>query len=186
MSNDNRSKTEILWRICHFSIQLHFKYIKKWRKYRPDSPPSLTHFWGFHHSVPLCGCSSSRSMLSVRSATSALLLRTGTQIATVRAVPRFGSSPIRLCGPPPLRALSLSACLWKKKKRSACLEMTQGQNMDSSIEEVLAPLRLAVKEQVTRLWKTITSVRNVLHYYFTELHIALNTYLLFIRGRVMI
>ncbi|XP_042570243.1 glycine--tRNA ligase-like [Cyprinus carpio] len=87
-------------------------------------------------------------MLSLRSATSALLLlRTGTQIATVRAVPRFGSSPIRLCGPPPLRALSLSACLWKKKKRSACLEMTQGQNMDSSIEEVLAPLRLAVKEQ---------------------------------------
>ncbi|KTG43837.1 hypothetical protein cypCar_00027237, partial [Cyprinus carpio] len=97
---------------------------------------------------PRCGCSSSRSMLSLRSATSALLLlRTGTQIATVRAVPRFGSSPIRLCGPPPLRALSLSACLWKKKKRSACLEMTQGQNMDSSIEEVLAPLRLAVKEQ---------------------------------------
>uniref|UniRef100_A0A8C2EPN0 Glycine--tRNA ligase n=1 Tax=Cyprinus carpio TaxID=7962 RepID=A0A8C2EPN0_CYPCA len=74
--------------------------------------------------------SSSRSMLSVRSATSALLLRTGTQIATVRAVPRVQSSPIRPCGSPPIRALSLS-----------------GQNMDGSIEEVLAPLRLAVKEQ---------------------------------------
>uniref|UniRef100_A0A673L0B6 Glycine--tRNA ligase n=1 Tax=Sinocyclocheilus rhinocerous TaxID=307959 RepID=A0A673L0B6_9TELE len=92
--------------------------------------------------------SSSRSMLSLRSATSALLLRTSTQIATVRAVPRVGSSPIHLCGSPPIRALSLSACLWKKKKkRSEWLEMTEGQNMDGSIEEVLAPLRLAVKEQ---------------------------------------
>uniref|UniRef100_A0A8C2ER37 Glycine--tRNA ligase n=1 Tax=Cyprinus carpio TaxID=7962 RepID=A0A8C2ER37_CYPCA len=86
-------------------------------------------------------------MLSVRSATSALLLRTGTQIATVRAVPRVQSSPIRPCGSPPIRALSLSGCLCKKKKRSAWLEMTGGQNMDGSIEEVLAPLRLAVKEQ---------------------------------------
>uniref|UniRef100_A0A673L3A7 Glycine--tRNA ligase n=2 Tax=Cyprinidae TaxID=7953 RepID=A0A673L3A7_9TELE len=87
-------------------------------------------------------------MLSLRSATSALLLRTSTQIATVRAVPRVGSSPIHLCGSPPIRALSLSACLWKKKKkRSEWLEMTEGQNMDGSIEEVLAPLRLAVKEQ---------------------------------------
>uniref|UniRef100_A0A9J8BMJ9 Glycine--tRNA ligase n=1 Tax=Cyprinus carpio carpio TaxID=630221 RepID=A0A9J8BMJ9_CYPCA len=91
--------------------------------------------------------SSSRSMLSVRSATSALLLRTGTQIATVRAVPRVRSSPIRPCGSPPIRALSLSGCLCKKNKRSAWLEMTGGQNMDGSIEEVLAPLRLAVKEQ---------------------------------------
>ncbi|KTF87129.1 hypothetical protein cypCar_00016832 [Cyprinus carpio] len=86
-------------------------------------------------------------MLSVRSATSALLLRTGTQIATVRAVPRVRSSPIRPCGSPPIRALSLSGCLCKKNKRSAWLEMTGGQNMDGSIEEVLAPLRLAVKEQ---------------------------------------
>ncbi|KAL0156765.1 hypothetical protein M9458_048011, partial [Cirrhinus mrigala] len=78
-------------------------------------------------------------MLSLRSATSALLLRTGTQIATVRTVLRVRSSPVRL-------ELSLSGCLWKKK-RSAWLEMTEGQNMDGSIEEVLAPLRLAVKEQ---------------------------------------
>lgn len=28
--------------------------------------------------------------------------------------------------------------------------MTEGQNMDGSIEEVLAPLRLAVKEQVMK------------------------------------
>uniref|UniRef100_A0A671RHX1 Glycine--tRNA ligase n=1 Tax=Sinocyclocheilus anshuiensis TaxID=1608454 RepID=A0A671RHX1_9TELE len=60
---------------------------------------------------------------------------------------RVGSSLIHLCGSPPIRALSLSACLWKKKKRSELLEMTEGQNMDGSIEEVLAPLRLAVKEQ---------------------------------------
>ncbi|XP_052452383.1 glycine--tRNA ligase [Carassius gibelio] len=86
-------------------------------------------------------------MLSVRRATSALLLRTGSQISTVRAVPRVRSSPIRLCGSPPIRALSLSGCLWKNKKRSAWLEMTDGKNMDGSIEEVLAPLRLAVKEQ---------------------------------------
>ncbi|XP_048030769.1 glycine--tRNA ligase [Megalobrama amblycephala] len=86
-------------------------------------------------------------MLSLRSATSALLLRTGTQISTVRAVSRVRSSPIRLCASPPIRALSLSACLCKKKKRSAWLQMTEGQNMDGSIEEVLAPLRLAVKEQ---------------------------------------
>ncbi|XP_050953943.1 glycine--tRNA ligase [Labeo rohita] len=85
-------------------------------------------------------------MLSLRSATSALLLRTGTQIATVRTVPRVRFSPVRLCGSPPIRELYLSDCLWKKK-RSAWLEMTEGQNMDGNIEEVLAPLRLAVKEQ---------------------------------------
>lgn len=133
-----------------FSIRTPIQLHKKWRKYRTESPPSLTHFWRFHHSVPRCGCSSFRSMLSLRSATSALLLRTGTQIATVRAVSRVRSSPIRLCASPPIRALSLSACLCKKKKRSAWLEMTKGQNMDGSIEEVLAPLRLAVKEQVMK------------------------------------
>jgi len=106
-------------------------------------------------------------MLSLRSATSALLLRTGTQIATVRTVPRVRSSPIRLCASPPIRALSLSGCLCekkKKKKRSAWLEMTGGQNMDSNIEEVLAPLRLAVKEQVM---KDNNKLCNMLHYYLT-------------------
>ncbi|TRY58131.1 hypothetical protein DNTS_009808 [Danionella cerebrum] len=87
-------------------------------------------------------------MLSVRSATSALLLlRTASTFPPVCAAPRLRSSPVSPRGAPPSRELSLLGSLWKSKKRSAWLEMSEGQNMDGNIEEVLAPLRLAVKEQ---------------------------------------
>ncbi|XP_055085916.1 glycine--tRNA ligase-like [Periophthalmus magnuspinnatus] len=46
------------------------------------------------------------------------------------------------------RPLSTSVCLCKKKKQSLWLQQAQeGQSMDGNIEEILAPLRLAVKEQ---------------------------------------
>ncbi|KAJ8375010.1 hypothetical protein SKAU_G00055900 [Synaphobranchus kaupii] len=47
------------------------------------------------------------------------------------------------------RLFSLSACLSKKKKKSLWLQLSdsEGQIMDGNIEEILAPLRLAVKEQ---------------------------------------
>ncbi|XP_035272038.1 glycine--tRNA ligase [Anguilla anguilla] len=47
------------------------------------------------------------------------------------------------------RVFSLSACLSKKNKKSIWLQLSdsEGQIMDGNIEEILAPLRLAVKEQ---------------------------------------
>ncbi|XP_056594311.1 glycine--tRNA ligase [Triplophysa dalaica] len=86
-------------------------------------------------------------MLSLRSLTSALLFRTGTQTLTVRLVPKTRFSPIRLWVSPPVRPISLSTCLCKKKKTRLWQEISDGQNMDGNIEEILAPLRLAVKEQ---------------------------------------
>uniref|UniRef100_A0A667ZM69 Glycine--tRNA ligase n=1 Tax=Myripristis murdjan TaxID=586833 RepID=A0A667ZM69_9TELE len=85
-----------------------------------------------------------RSML--RGAASALL-RSGTEISSVCLVPR--ARPVRqsLRFKPHNRPFSLSVGLRKKKKRSLWLELSEGQNMDGNIEEVLAPLRLAVKEQ---------------------------------------
>lgn len=100
-------------------------------------------------------CSSFRSMLSLRSLTSALLFRTGTQTLTVRLVPKTRFSPIRLWVSPPVRPISLSTCLCKKKKTRVWQETSDGQNMDGNIEEILAPLRLAVKEQVILLCKVL-------------------------------
>ncbi|XP_045558824.1 glycine--tRNA ligase [Salmo salar] len=82
----------------------------------------------------------------LRRATSALL-RTSTEIHTLLSVPRvcrFLQSLLRC--PTQNRSLSLSVCLCKKKK-SLWLELSEGHKMSGNIEEILAPLRLAVKEQ---------------------------------------
>uniref|UniRef100_A0AAV2LCF0 Glycine--tRNA ligase n=1 Tax=Knipowitschia caucasica TaxID=637954 RepID=A0AAV2LCF0_KNICA len=47
-----------------------------------------------------------------------------------------------------VRPFSTSVCLYKKKKKSLWLQQAEeGRNMEGNIEEILAPLRLAVKEQ---------------------------------------
>ncbi|KAL7840789.1 hypothetical protein AOLI_G00261120 [Acnodon oligacanthus] len=77
--------------------------------------------------------------LLLRRATSAL--RTHTPPSARRATPRPACTPA-------LRALlSLSACRGKKHKKSRWLEFSEGRTMDGSVEEILAPLRQAVKEQ---------------------------------------
>ncbi|TRZ00764.1 hypothetical protein DNTS_005952, partial [Danionella cerebrum] len=120
----------------------------KQRMCRAELPPRLLASRDFIIRFRGVFRSSSRSMLSVRSATSALLLlRTASTFPPVCAAPRLRSSPVSPRGAPPSRELSLLGSLWKSKKRSAWLEMSEGQNMDGNIEEVLAPLRLAVKEQ---------------------------------------
>uniref|UniRef100_A0A671WEB5 Glycine--tRNA ligase n=1 Tax=Sparus aurata TaxID=8175 RepID=A0A671WEB5_SPAAU len=85
-----------------------------------------------------------RSML--RSATSALL-RTSTEISSFCPVStvRFVRQSLRY--PPRNRPFSTSVCLCKKKKQSLWLHLAEGRTMDGNIEEILAPLRLAVKEQ---------------------------------------
>lgn len=83
----------------------------------------------------------------LRSAASALL-RTSTEIpsfcpvTTVRVVLQSVRST------PRSRPFSKSVCLCKKNKKSLCLQLAEGQTMDGNIEVILAPLRLAVKEQV--------------------------------------
>ncbi|XP_037613104.1 glycine--tRNA ligase-like [Sebastes umbrosus] len=81
----------------------------------------------------------------LRSAASALLRRTSTEISafcpvsTVRFVPQYQ---------PRNRAFSASVCRSQKKKhQSLRLQLEEGRTMDGNIEEILAPLRLAVKEQ---------------------------------------
>ncbi|CAG5895994.1 unnamed protein product [Menidia menidia] len=83
----------------------------------------------------------------LRSATAAFLLRTSAEISSfcpVFAV-RFSRQSPRY--PPRKRPFSTSVCLCKKKKTSLWLQLAEGQTMDGNIEEILAPLRLAVKEQ---------------------------------------
>ncbi|XP_060717864.1 glycine--tRNA ligase [Tachysurus vachellii] len=47
-----------------------------------------------------------------------------------------------------IRPFSLTTCLCKtKKKRNLCLQQSEGLNMEGNMEEILAPLRQAVKEQ---------------------------------------
>lgn len=120
---------------------------------RNDESVSLKHwstysFLGISSFCSMIRCSSFLSMLYLRCLTSALIFRTGTQTLTVRLVPKPRSSPTHLRVP--VRPISLSTCLCKKKKARLWLEMSDGQNMDGNIEEILAPLRLAVKEQVKR------------------------------------
>ncbi|KAF3703626.1 Glycine--tRNA ligase [Channa argus] len=82
----------------------------------------------------------------LRSAASALL-RTSAEsfsFCPVSTVRLFRQS---LCYPPRNRPLSTSVCLCKKKQKSLWLQLAEGQTMDGNIEEILAPLRLAVKEQ---------------------------------------
>lgn len=87
---------------------------------------------------------SSQSML--RRAASALL-KTSTELTTLLSVP---PTPKPLFSFLLIRPFSLSVCLRKKKKQNSLwLQLSEGQKMDSNIEEVLAPLRQSVKEQVT-------------------------------------
>ncbi|KAM6977276.1 glycine--tRNA ligase [Aplochiton taeniatus] len=81
----------------------------------------------------------------LRSAASALL-RTSTEIRTIRLVPGVPLGLQLLRYQPQNRTLSLSLCLHKKKK-NRWQKRSEGQNMDGNVEEILAPLRLAVKEQ---------------------------------------
>lgn len=94
-----------------------------------------------------------RSML-LRGAASALL-RTTTEI--FRSCPvstvRFVRQSLRY--PRKNRPFSTSVCLCKKKKTSLWLQLAEGQTMDGNIEEILAPLRLAVKEQVIGTYRLI-------------------------------
>ncbi|AWP20605.1 Glycyl-tRNA synthetase [Scophthalmus maximus] len=84
----------------------------------------------------------------LRSAASALL-RTSTVTPPLRpaSTVRFVRQSLRY--PPQNRPFSTSVCLRQKKKkeRSLWLQLAEGQTMDGNIEEILAPLRLAVKEQ---------------------------------------
>ncbi|XP_034998433.1 glycine--tRNA ligase [Hippoglossus stenolepis] len=83
----------------------------------------------------------------LRSAASALL-RTTTEIRSLCPVSTVRC--VRLRYPPGDRPLSTSVCLRKKKKQkegSPWLQLAEEQTMDGNIEEILAPLRLAVKEQ---------------------------------------
>ncbi|KAF7669289.1 hypothetical protein LDENG_00203290 [Lucifuga dentata] len=81
----------------------------------------------------------------LRSAVSALL-RTNAEIPSVCAVPRVLFVRHTLRYPPQNRSFSLSVRLHKKQKR-AWLLLEKGQTMDGNMEKILAPLRLAVKDQ---------------------------------------
>ncbi|XP_014825413.1 PREDICTED: glycine--tRNA ligase [Poecilia mexicana] len=86
-------------------------------------------------------------MLLLRSAASALL-RTTTEIPSLR--PLFTARFVRLSlrHPPGRRPFSASVSLCNKKQRSLWLQLKEGQTMgDGNFEEILAPLRQAVKEQ---------------------------------------
>lgn len=84
----------------------------------------------------------------LRIATSALLW-TSTEISFICAVSTVRSVRQSLRYPHLNRPFSTSVCLCKKKKTSLWLQLAKGQIMEGNIEEILAPLRLAVKEQVT-------------------------------------
>lgn len=106
---------------------------------------AFTCFQRFHHSV----LALRRSML--RSAASALL-RTSTEISAFCPVSTVRLVRQSLRYPPRNRPFSTSVCLCKKnKKQSLWLQLAEGQTMDGNIEEILAPLRVAVKEQVALL-----------------------------------
>lgn len=88
-----------------------------------------------------------RSML-LRSAASALL-RTTTEISSLclLSTVHFGRQSHRC--PLTYRPFFTSVCLQRKRKKSLWLQLAEeGQTMDGNVEEILAPLRLAVKEQV--------------------------------------
>ncbi|XP_048121762.1 glycine--tRNA ligase isoform X1 [Alosa alosa] len=83
----------------------------------------------------------------LRRAASALL-KTSTEITTLLSVPWAKATPKPHCISLLIRPFSLSVSLRKKKKlNSLWLQLSEGQKMDGNIEEVLAPLRQAVKEQ---------------------------------------
>ncbi|KAL6097796.1 gars1 [Pungitius sinensis] len=83
----------------------------------------------------------------LRSAASALLRRTSTDIPALRPLTTVRIARQSLRYDPKNRPFSTSVRLSKKKKQSLWLQPAEGQTMDGNIEAVLAPLRLAVKEQ---------------------------------------
>ncbi|PWA18192.1 hypothetical protein CCH79_00004159, partial [Gambusia affinis] len=86
-------------------------------------------------------------MLLLRSAASALL-RTTTEIPSLCPLFTIRFVQLSLRHPPGRRSFSASVCLCGKKQRSLWLQLTEGQTMgDGNFEEILAPLRQAVKEQ---------------------------------------
>ncbi|CAG04248.1 unnamed protein product, partial [Tetraodon nigroviridis] len=78
---------------------------------------------------------------------SAALLQTSTRVSCIRALST--ARPVRQSLRHPLlnRPFSTSVCLCKKKKTSLWLQLAKGQTMEGNVEEILAPFRLAVKEQ---------------------------------------
>lgn len=92
----------------------------------------------------------------LRTATSAVLRSGDRIIAAVQIIlPGSKAKPQPLCASAVashvIRPFSVTACLSKKKKTSLWLEQREGQNMDGNMEEILAPLRRAVKEQVRNI-----------------------------------
>ncbi|XP_062841429.1 glycine--tRNA ligase [Trichomycterus rosablanca] len=80
--------------------------------------------------------------------TSAVLRGRAQILPTFRCiVPGTRARPQPLCAPAQSRNFSRSACLCRKRKKSVWSELSEGQNMDANVEEILAPLRQAVKEQ---------------------------------------
>lgn len=89
----------------------------------------------------------------LRRATSAVL-RCGAELsaAVLFILPGTKAKPQPFCASRVIRPFSLTACLSKtKKKTSLWSEHREGQNMDGNMEEILAPLRQAVKEQVRKM-----------------------------------
>uniref|UniRef100_A0A3B5LQZ0 Glycine--tRNA ligase n=1 Tax=Xiphophorus couchianus TaxID=32473 RepID=A0A3B5LQZ0_9TELE len=86
-------------------------------------------------------------MLLLRIAASALL-RTTTEIPSLCPLVTARFVRLSLRHPPGRRPFSASVSVCSKKQRSLWLQLTEGQTMgDGNFEEILAPLRQAVKEQ---------------------------------------
>lgn len=95
----------------------------------------------------------------LRSAASALL-RTSTEILSLCPVSTARFVRQSLGYKTQRRPFSTSVCLCqKKKKQSLWVQLAEGRTMDGNIEEILAPLRLAVKEQVAIFNANANSVR---------------------------
>lgn len=115
----------------------------------------FTCFQRFHHS-PVVAVH--RSMLLLRIAASALL-RTTTEIPSLCPLVTARFVRLSLRHPPGRRPFSASVCLCSKKQRSLWLQLTEGQTMgDGNFEEILAPLRQAVKEQVQLMYLLLFTI----------------------------
>lgn len=87
-----------------------------------------------------------RSLWSMLRGAASALLRTCTDISSLSPVL---STVLVARQSSTTRPFSTSLRLNKKKKqKSLWLQLDEGRTMDGNIEEILAPLRLAVKEQV--------------------------------------
>ncbi|XP_075906428.1 glycine--tRNA ligase [Nelusetta ayraudi] len=82
----------------------------------------------------------------LRSAASALL-RTSTELLSLCPVSTVRLARRSLGNKTQNRQFSASVCLCKKKNQRLWVQLAEGRTMDGNIEKILAPLRLAVKEQ---------------------------------------